>query len=237
MGAFQLVLLALMMIAKVSGFSSDKHVEVGGLFDFRDVADGNHADDSFFNTDIISMYNSVLNHVSLVLFLWCPWLIGPTADVSADQLVINYFFKDLTNQHWTYADRNHADKIQLYTRLMKQLSVYKRLSDGQWINTANIVPHKDTADGQIVVRGADTDVQMHDDIPLRGHGSANKRSNEVQIQDILRFVHDHSKISKNFNPNGLQKLYIRSLDHKNLRKNILGGIAQFFDANNWTNLK
>ena len=72
MGAFQLVLLALMMIAKVSGFSSDKHVEVGGLFDFRDLADGNHVDDSFFNTDIISMYNSVLNHVSLVLFSWCP---------------------------------------------------------------------------------------------------------------------------------------------------------------------
>ena len=236
MKAVQLVLPALMIIGKVSGFSSDKHVEVGGLFDFRDLPDDNHADDSFFNTDIISMYNSVLNHVSSVVFSCCPSVICPSAGASAGQKRIGkrllFIFKDLTNQHWTYADRNHAEKIQLYTRLMKQLSVYKRLSDGQWMNTANIVPHQDTADGQIIVRGAETDVQMHDDSPVRGHGSANTRSNEVQIQDILRFVHDHSKISNNLKSHGLHKLYLRSLDHKNLRKNILGGIAQFFDENN-----
>ena len=49
----------------VAGFATDKHVEVGGLFDFREnTEEANHIDDSFFNTDSLSMYNSVLNRVS-----------------------------------------------------------------------------------------------------------------------------------------------------------------------------
>ena len=61
MMAFKLLQLTLM----VAGFATDKHVEVGGLFDFRDSPEkANHADDSFFNTDSLSMYNSLLNHVS-----------------------------------------------------------------------------------------------------------------------------------------------------------------------------
>ena len=51
----------------VTGFGLDKHVEVGGLFDLtlrNSPEKAHHIDDSFFNTDSLTMYNSVLNHVS-----------------------------------------------------------------------------------------------------------------------------------------------------------------------------
>ena len=64
-----MVLTLLQLCMVVSGFGSDKHVRVGGLFTFRDSPDeSSHIDDSFFNTDSLSMYNSVLNHVSTAFY-------------------------------------------------------------------------------------------------------------------------------------------------------------------------
>ena len=61
----QLALTLATLAAWVAGMGTEHHVEVGGLFDFRDSPnESKHVDDSFFNTDILSMYNSVLNHVS-----------------------------------------------------------------------------------------------------------------------------------------------------------------------------
>ena len=61
MKIFQLLQLTL----AVAGFALDKHVEVGGLFDLTlRESPAHHIDDSFFNTDSLSMYKSVLNHVS-----------------------------------------------------------------------------------------------------------------------------------------------------------------------------
>ena len=57
----------LQLTLAVAGFALDKHVEVGGLFDLslrNSPEEAHHIDDSFFNTDSLSMYNSVLNHVS-----------------------------------------------------------------------------------------------------------------------------------------------------------------------------
>ena len=78
MMAFKLLQLTLM----VAGFATDKHVEVGGLFDFRVSPElTNHADDSFFNTDSLSMYNTLLNHVST----------SPTD--------LSYYTSSITNHH------------------------------------------------------------------------------------------------------------------------------------------
>ena len=108
------------------------------------------------------------------------------------------------------------------------------MSDGGFINTADIVPHHDVGFDQIVVDVADTTNDIGGDIPItdRVTDDATNNSDGVQIHDILRFVHDHSKITNNLKRHGLHQLYIRSLDRKNLRKNSLGGIAQFFDENN-----
>ena len=37
------------------------------------------------------------------------------------KLLIYLSLKDLTSKHWSIADGSHADKIKLYTRLMRQL--------------------------------------------------------------------------------------------------------------------
>lgn len=107
------------------------------------------------------------------------------------------------------------------------------MSDGKWINTADVVPHHDSNDGQIVIENPVIDSETKQDKPVsshdRGHETGLKRRNDVQIHDILQFVHDHSKISK---PRGLHKLFIRSLQNSMLQRNNLGGIAQFFDENN-----
>ena len=96
------------------------------------------------------------------------------------------------------------------------------MSDGGFINTADIVPHHDDGFDQIVVDEADFSDDISHDFVVTDH-DAIKNSDDVQIRDILEFVHDHSKISNNFKPRGLHKLYIRSLERKT-RKNTLGGM-------------
>ena len=134
---------------------------------------------------------------------------------------------------WVIWDHLEDDQNQLIDlKLLKNIkSVYRRLSDGGFINTADIVPHDDVGD-QIVVDEADLNVEMDQDISVTDHDDVKRPSDDVQIRDILRFVHDHSKISNNLKPHGLRNLYIRSLNRKNMRKNTLGGIGQFFDENN-----
>lgn len=111
-----------------------------------------------------------------------------------------------------------AEKQLIGLKLLKNIkSLYKRMSDGGFINTADIVPHQDVGD-QIVI-----DITNHDDVQ--------RNSDAVQIRDILQFVHDYSKISNNLKPQGLYKFYIRSLNRKNMLTNSLGGIGQFFDNN------
>ena len=104
------------------------------------------------------------------------------------------------------------------------------MSDGGFINTADIVPHHDVGFDEIVVDEADFSDDNSHDFVVTDHDTT-KNSDDVQIRDILQFVHDHSKISNNLKPHGLHKLYIRSLERKT-RTNTLGGIAQFFDDNN-----
>ena len=125
---------------------------------------------------------------------------------------------------------NISCKQLICLKLLKNIkSVYKRMSDGGFI-TADIVPHQDVGD-QIVVDEADLTNKHGQDIDITNHDDAQRNSDAVQIRDILQFVHDHSKISNNLKPHGLHKLYIRSLNRKNMRTNTLGGIGHFFDNN------